>query len=361
MGGFLEAVPCGGPFCHFACEEGWNHSVPELVPNLTPVAVGEAWVYPIGFAIPEELMVPCLPKKYWPFAVSDGSEGLASVWEYQFKFYQEREYHRQYRHAFFGITRKKYGYDCLRHYEVIANGALPLFLGLDALAREAVPFLPRELLRGAWELLGNQSLRAKRLRIDTGRYYALLKSMLAYARRHLTTKAMARYVLGTMGFSGCPKILFLSGRIVPDYQRDLLLHGLKTLCASLGARGAVVEVPRVDHLYGPDPRKRPDPKGEDWQKRKGRLYGNGFTYAMTLEFAMGQVDRTRIRQRILDHEFDLVMYGSVYRGQDFMDEVQAAYLPKEIAFIDGEDLHGEDAMRSFAHAGFHFRRELVVL
>ncbi|CAK9024262.1 Pentatricopeptide repeat-containing protein [Durusdinium trenchii] len=365
-------VPCSAPFCRFRCNDFHNEtsrqvSGSEFWPELAPVKVenGEgALVYPIGFSIPEEALVPCLPEKYWPFAVSDGSDGMTPVWEYQFQFYQEAEYHRQYRHAYFGITRKKYGYDCLRHYEIIANGALPLFLGHLDLPEKAVPFLPRDLLKEAWELLGNWSLhklRAKRVNIDQEKYYTLLRRMMTYARHHLTTKAMAKYVLQTVrrydtateSEFRCPKILFLVGRPAPDYQRDLILHGLKKLCDE------VVDFPRVDHLYSPNPKIRPDPVHDNWQKRRGQLYGNGFTYAMTLDFDLGQVDRDGILAKILDHAYDLVIFGSIYRNPTFFREVQEAYAPKDIVFIDGEDLHLRDPAK-LARAGWLFRRELVM-
>ena len=368
-------VPCVFPFCSFRCFDGIlgqpNRTV--FAPNITRVELESlpgTYMYPIGFAIPEEMLVPCLPEKYWPLALSDGRRIHANK-EYQFQFYQEQEYRRQYRHAYFGITRKKFGYDCLRHYEIIANGAIPLFLSLGDLPERALPFLPRDFLHKAWGLLGNRSLQAlqakpaKSFKLRHGEminYYTLLADLMSYARRHLTTKAMAIYVLETVrAVSGrkvetelCPKrILFLSGRIYPDYQRDMLLHGLKKLCP------LVVDFPRVDHMYGPNPRIRPDPVHGNWQKSRGDLHSRGFTYSMTLDFDLGRVDRSDVRSKILEHYYEMVIFGSIYRNPAYFQEVQSVYTPSEIVFIDGEDLHLRSP-NELAQSGVLFRRELVL-
>lgn len=193
-------------------------------------------------------------------------------------------------------------------------------------------------------------------------YYTLLADLMSYARRHLTTKAMAIYVLETVrAVSGrkvetelCPKrILFLSGRIYPDYQRDMLLHGLKKLCP------LVVDFPRVDHMYGPNPRIRPDPVHGNWQKSRGDLHSRGFTYSMTLDFDLGRVDRSDVRSKILEHYYEMVIFGSIYRNPAYFQEVQSVYTPSEIVFIDGEDLHLRSP-NELAQSGVLFRRELVL-
>ena len=65
---------------------------------------------------------------------------------------------------------------------------------------------------------------------------------------------------------------------------------------------------------------------------RGQLYGNGFTYAMTLDFDLGQVDRDGILAKILDHAYDLVIFGSIYRNPTFFREVPRGLCAKGHCF-----------------------------
>ncbi len=42
-------------------------------------------------------------------------------------FNSESSYYEQYRRSFFGITTKKAGWDCMRHYEIVKSSAIPYF------------------------------------------------------------------------------------------------------------------------------------------------------------------------------------------------------------------------------------------
>ena len=45
--------------------------------------------------------------------------------------FDEESYFKQYANSIFGTTTKKNGWDCLRHYEIIASGCLPYFPKID--------------------------------------------------------------------------------------------------------------------------------------------------------------------------------------------------------------------------------------
>ena len=40
----------------------------------------------------------------------------------------ESDYYKDYQRSYFAITCKKGGWDCLRHYEILANAVSPTFL-----------------------------------------------------------------------------------------------------------------------------------------------------------------------------------------------------------------------------------------
>jgi hypothetical protein len=52
-------------------------------------------------------------------------------------------YHR----ARFAYTQKKGGWDCLRHYEIMANGCIPIFRGLDQCPVDTLTTFPKGLIR----------------------------------------------------------------------------------------------------------------------------------------------------------------------------------------------------------------------
>ena len=80
---------------------------------------------------------------------------------------------------------------------------------------------------------------------------------------------------------------------------------------------------------------------------------------MTLDFDLGRVDRSDVRSKILEHHYDMVIFGSIYRDPIYFQEVQSVYKPPEIVFIDGEDLHLRSPNK-LAQSGVLFRRELVL-
>lgn len=87
-------------------------------------------VWPIGFGIPEsKIQIPIMENKqlYQITAPSD-----ACFFENSgYKFEYESAYYEDMRRSWFGLTCKKGGWDCLRHYEILASGACLLFKDYD--------------------------------------------------------------------------------------------------------------------------------------------------------------------------------------------------------------------------------------
>ena len=132
------------------------------------------------------------------------------------------------------------------------------------------------------------------------------------------------------------KILFLSSAIRADYQCDMVFHGLRTLYGN-----AILDCPRIGYMY------------QDYVELS-ELYGRGFTlYGLLPEIPL---DRTRIKDRIAAKEFDLIIYGSIQRSQDFFDLVVKTYPRERVLFIDGEDQ--SHLLYNLSRHGIYFKREL---
>jgi hypothetical protein len=56
-----------------------------------------------------------------------------------YAFGSEAEYYADLQASRFGVTTKRAGWDCLRHYEIAANGAVPCFKALHAKPETCAP------------------------------------------------------------------------------------------------------------------------------------------------------------------------------------------------------------------------------
>ena len=61
-------------------------------------------------------------------------------------FENEEEYYNNYRISKYGITKKKGGWDSMRHYEILANKCIPLFDNLTNCPDYTLTNLPKKLL-----------------------------------------------------------------------------------------------------------------------------------------------------------------------------------------------------------------------
>jgi hypothetical protein len=125
------------------------------------------------------------------------------------------------------------------------------------------------------------------------------------------------------------KILFIAKGDLPDYQSDMVFHGGRS---TLGAD--FVDCNKLWYMY----------KNEmelHWTSRvpdNGKAYGRGFT--MCGRLTEDNVDRTNIPDKIKNHYFDKIIYGSCTRCLDHFDLVREYYDKKDVVLIDGEDDQG---------------------
>jgi hypothetical protein len=149
---------------------------------------GLSWIQPIEFCIPKEKILSEMPSKIRMMAPLNPNDRSTYIY-----YASEASYYQQYAESFFGRTVKKGGWDCCRHYEIMAAGCIPYFEGLERCPESTMFFLPKRLLLQARALCDNwrednnlpqlQGWQEFAVRIDD------------HLKRHLTTEAMAKYVL----------------------------------------------------------------------------------------------------------------------------------------------------------------------
>ena len=137
-----------------------------------------------------------------------------------FIFNDESSYFEDYQQSLFGYTWRKAGWDCLRHYEIICNNCIPLFLDIYHCPDTICTTIPKNLLKEYYEVSGITVLFNLReeVQYDDRRsivinrdlnkindlelsesfyetYFLYLEKIQAYAQDNLTTVALAKYVI----------------------------------------------------------------------------------------------------------------------------------------------------------------------
>jgi len=137
-------------------------------------------VYPIQFAIPEQLIINFKPKKTKDFATVIPFKGETYI------FTDEKSYYEDYQKSYYGVTMKKAGWDCMRHYEILGNYCMPYFIRLEDCTKDTLANLPKELLLEGRELVNN---------FDEQKYFHILDEVFNYTKNNLTTKNIAKHIL----------------------------------------------------------------------------------------------------------------------------------------------------------------------
>lgn len=137
-------------------------------------------VFPISFSFPTFKMANPVKIKQRYLATCVPGKPETYIFE------DEVEYYKDYQSSFFGITKKKAGWDCMRHYEILGNYCVPYFEDIESCPKECLHNFPKELLLEANKLRKN---------FDTGKYFDILDELYIYTANNLTTKHVAQKFL----------------------------------------------------------------------------------------------------------------------------------------------------------------------
>lgn len=96
-----------------------------------------AGVLPISFSFPREKIQSPLEKTQPWSSVKPASPYIHD---------SEQSYYDDYRRSLFGLTMKRGGWDCMRHYEIMSCRAIPYFADLPSAPSKVMTTLPRDLL-----------------------------------------------------------------------------------------------------------------------------------------------------------------------------------------------------------------------
>ena len=104
----------------------------------------------------------------------------------------EDAYYEQYNNSYFAYTCKKGGWDCMRHYEIIAAGCLPVFKDFDMCPKYVLTTWPTLLQYDAnifyYTVMCNNQV------IEEDKYDLLLNKFYDYAFEYLKTTDIVKYI-----------------------------------------------------------------------------------------------------------------------------------------------------------------------
>lgn len=317
-------------------------------------------IHPISFGIPEKsvrLQVPTKRSSF--FSVIPGVQST------YYNLRDESHYFRGIAESLFSLTYKKAGWDCLRHYEILAKGSLPLFINIEACPKGALTMHPKNFYRLLLKFPGLQFVTSKsKLQtykieninvnfsstFDKQFYSAIVMASLRFTKNVLSTKAIAQYVVNTMQFrsegrikKGLPiYVLYVTHTGGDDafdrgdYMVDLLLHGMKELLGET----FVVDHPKRSCVY-----KTIEHFNETaYIAERESLYGHGFSYAFKIdELSNHRVPNSSdIKNDLENHKYDMVLLGSLHRDGwwnevPLWDIICQYYHRLEVGLIHGGD------------------------
>ena len=240
---------------------------------------------------------------------------------YPYSFDDHAQYMESYASAWYGATHHKAGWDCFRHVEILAAGSIPWMLDVDLIPGFSMVHYPKAAMSAV-----SHALAANPGTPDP----ALVQGFAVHLRQHLTSIAVASYLLQSARLQDAERILFVDAQhpAISDYQSTLTLIGLKQL------RG-----PSIEPMF-------PAPWiYEDFQATTAHLYGRGFGYARSVP-AHARTERESAAARRPDRDlrgldpggFDALVIGSISRNSDLARRLLNEVPARATVWIHGEDL-----------------------
>ena len=266
-------------------------------------------IYHLPFSIPSDVIKPLditLKKKEFATIIP----GKNSTYIYNPKNKANCiKYNNDYEISKYAFTYKKGGWDCLRHYEILANNCIPLFLDIDKCPEHTMYNFPKDLCSKILKDFNNKNIS------DT-KYTYYLNELHKHTTERLTCKYTAEYVIKVLNNHkeiSKPKILLLTNNNL-NYSMATLSIGLRKLLDN-----NFVDYPKYTHIYN-----------------------TSINYNISI-LEDNNIDRNDIHNKISNKFYDFIIMGSL--GPDDMNidyffntyKGLGNYNKNELIFIFGGD------------------------
>ena len=179
-----------------------------------------ASVKSISFAVPKSKILKSVDNEP-VYLIAPLIPGRSKTYIYD----TEDEYYKMYQKSIFAITYKKTGWDCMRHYEILMNGCIPLFLDIESCPKKIMEDIPKQRLieiKNRFQYIFNsenpfkifiKKFQKKTIIIDYLKYkfgsklnisnfleknadvFEIKNNLLNYTKEKLTTEVLAKKIL----------------------------------------------------------------------------------------------------------------------------------------------------------------------
>lgn len=145
---------------------------------------------PISFAIPmiHVLSMPPIKLQDWGKVIPGQPE--------TYIFTKQEDYYKDYEYSYVALTFKKGGWDCLRHYEILANGCLPYFPDLADCPPYTMVNFPKQTILETNKLIAKGEIPTN--------YEEIIQDLLIYTKKNLTTEMLIDTLFPDENFSSDP-------------------------------------------------------------------------------------------------------------------------------------------------------------
>lgn len=296
------------------------------------------YLYPLSYSIPHKCVQTLnQTKKIRMF--SHLVPGDKSTYIYK----DEENYNNNYKESWFAITYKKGGYDCLRHYEILANNCIPFYIDIDKIPEKTMTIFPKKIVKKAMKTLEDAKING----FDTCIFDSIVKELHDYTINNLTCEKTASNLLTLINrLNQCSKqhsdikVIMITNNNM-NYSMMSLAYGLRMNCKS-----NFIDFPKINSLY------------------------DRIQYNLHITDDI-RIDRSDIDNKLRNKYYDYVIIGSVgpdegWSCQYYEHLIRNVYKQTEIIYIFGGDRpynittnnQFHRYLRDFLQKGICFVREL---
>ena len=226
----------------------------------------------------------------------------------------EISYNKNYSDSYFSFTYKKGGYDCLRHYEILANNSIPYYIDIDNIPDKTMTTFPKSIVKNVMNSF-----------LDNNKNFEIfdkyIQDLNKYTINNLTCENIAYNFIKLINNlnnnlnneKNQKNVLMLSNEN-KNYSIMTLAYGLRQ-----NLKNNFIDFPKIEPLY------------------------KKTNFNINLEDDI-EIDRTNISNKIKTKFYDYIILGSVgpdeYCTNSFLNYeklVLSLYKKTEIIYIFGGD------------------------
>ena len=138
----------------------------------------------IQFGAPKEKIVAAIPEKTREYATVIPGDLSTYI------FKNEQDFYHDYQTSYFGLTMKKGGWDCGRHYEILMNGCVPYFPDIRKCPTYTMVKFPKDVITEVADLL-----QSPEPQFTEDWYMEKANYLLEFTKNELTTERVTTTLL----------------------------------------------------------------------------------------------------------------------------------------------------------------------